>query len=293
MLLYHVWCDWRHVRTCLHYWTLINLVWLKCELRRWFSGTWDEWRVVIPCCWVMLAATASISVDVGWQGILHLAYYNKSFQLGNCIYSSAQLRNRIIEINIKWLLIFLPWGPESAALLLHYLPFLQIQWQELHWPHRKARRFWLLVSLAVCFSSYKRHQLLKSSIDYGWTGWAPSPDNFCFEVMPQLEAAGITVPNEVINDCDPGDKQYITNATALQSKPTRLSKMNTFNWLKLVDTSSYVGQVCALKNCSAFVGFLYSLLDSANDHSSPLVTTSMTAELISRRVAFWDSRLLG
>jgi len=36
--------------------------------------------------------------------------------------------------------------------------------------------------------------------------------------MPQLQAAGITVPNEVINDCDPGDKQFITNATALQSR---------------------------------------------------------------------------
>lgn len=36
--------------------------------------------------------------------------------------------------------------------------------------------------------------------------------------MPQLKAAGIEVPNEVINDCDPGDKQYIVNATGLQSK---------------------------------------------------------------------------
>lgn len=63
-------------------------------------------------------------------------------------------------------------------------------------------------------------QLLKVYIDYGWTGWVPSPDNFCFEVLPQLKAAGIDVPNEVINDCDPGDKQYITNATALQGKST-------------------------------------------------------------------------
>jgi tartrate-resistant acid phosphatase type 5 len=34
--------------------------------------------------------------------------------------------------------------------------------------------------------------------------------------MAQLESANITIPNEIINDCDPGDKQYITNATALQ-----------------------------------------------------------------------------
>lgn len=33
-----------------------------------------------------------------------------------------------------------------------------------------------------------------------------------------LVAAGITVPNEVVNDCDPSDKEYITNATALQRK---------------------------------------------------------------------------
>jgi hypothetical protein len=53
--------------------------------------------------------------------------------------------------------------------------------------------------------------------DYGWTGWIPSPDHFCLEVLPQLIAAGFTIPNEVTNDCDPGDKQYIGNATALQS----------------------------------------------------------------------------
>ncbi|KIM96351.1 hypothetical protein OIDMADRAFT_33011 [Oidiodendron maius Zn] len=87
--------------------------------------------------------------------------------------------------------------------------------------------------------------------DYGWTGWAPSPDNFCFEIMPQLEAAGITVPNEVINDCDPGDKQYITNATALQ-----------------MDTSSYVGQVCALKNCSAFLSVGDNFYDSGVDFTT-------------------------
>jgi tartrate-resistant acid phosphatase type 5 len=41
--------------------------------------------------------------------------------------------------------------------------------------------------------------MLISFSDYGWTGWVPSPDKFCYDVLPTLEAAGITVPNEVIN----------------------------------------------------------------------------------------------
>jgi tartrate-resistant acid phosphatase type 5 len=46
--------------------------------------------------------------------------------------------------------------------------------------------------------SVQIHTLIKYA-DYGWTGWIPSPDNFCFDVLPKLEAAGIAVPNEVIN----------------------------------------------------------------------------------------------
>lgn len=42
--------------------------------------------------------------------------------------------------------------------------------------------------------------------DYGWTGWVPSPDNFCFDVLPKLEAAGITVPNEVVNGKSPNSE---------------------------------------------------------------------------------------
>lgn len=53
-------------------------------------------------------------------------------------------------------------------------------------------------------------------------------------------------------DCDPGDKQYITNATALQSKSLE-NQTFTFAELVLVDTAAYVGQICAMKNCSAFV----------------------------------------
>ncbi|KIX99671.1 uncharacterized protein Z520_04306 [Fonsecaea multimorphosa CBS 102226] len=87
--------------------------------------------------------------------------------------------------------------------------------------------------------------------DYGWTGWVPSPDHFCLEVLPLLQSANITVPNEVINDCDPGDKSYITNATALQ-----------------LDTSAYVGQVCAVKNCSAFISVGDNFYDSGVDFST-------------------------
>ena len=87
--------------------------------------------------------------------------------------------------------------------------------------------------------------------DYGWTGWQPSPDHFCLEVLPLLESAGIATSNEVINDCDPGDKSFITNATALQ-----------------LDTSAYVGQVCAIKNCSAFISVGDNFYDSGVDFTT-------------------------
>jgi len=54
--------------------------------------------------------------------------------------------------------------------------------------------------------------------------------------MAKLQAANITIPNELVNDCDPGDKMYIVNATALQQ-----------------DTAQYIGQICTMKNCSAFI----------------------------------------
>ncbi|KAK9357737.1 Metallo-dependent phosphatase-like protein [Lipomyces starkeyi] len=87
--------------------------------------------------------------------------------------------------------------------------------------------------------------------DYGWTGWTPAPDHFCLEVLPALKAANITIPTEVQNDCDPGDKSYITNATALQT-----------------DTSAYVGQVCGMKNCSAFISVGDNFYDSGVDFTT-------------------------
>jgi hypothetical protein len=54
--------------------------------------------------------------------------------------------------------------------------------------------------------------------DFGWTGWRPAPLSFCNDVMPKLIAKNITIPREVQNDCDPGDRTYVANATALQGK---------------------------------------------------------------------------
>ncbi|KAK0343562.1 hypothetical protein LTR02_014387 [Friedmanniomyces endolithicus] len=87
--------------------------------------------------------------------------------------------------------------------------------------------------------------------DYGWAGWEPSPDDFCLKVLPYLESLGVHPPNEVRNDCDPGDKQYITNATQMQ-----------------MDTSAYVGQICAMKNCSAFISVGDNFYDSGVDFTT-------------------------
>ncbi len=87
--------------------------------------------------------------------------------------------------------------------------------------------------------------------DYGWAGWQPSPDDFCLKVLPYLESLGVHPPNEVRNDCDPGDKQYITNATQMQ-----------------MDTSAYVGQICAMKNCSAFISVGDNFYDSGVDFTT-------------------------
>ncbi|OJA14997.1 hypothetical protein AZE42_07805 [Rhizopogon vesiculosus] len=92
--------------------------------------------------------------------------------------------------------------------------------------------------------------------DYGWTGWTQSSPHFCLEVLPELQAAGLTIPNEVLNDYDPGDITYINNATALQTIPYK------------VDTSSYIGQVCIMKNCAAFVSVCDNFYDSGIDFTT-------------------------
>lgn len=69
--------------------------------------------------------------------------------------------------------------------------------------------------------------------------------------MANLWAHGITIPNELVNDCDPGDKTYILNATALQ-----------------MDTAQYIGQICTMKNCSAFISVGDNFYDSGVDFTT-------------------------
>jgi hypothetical protein len=52
--------------------------------------------------------------------------------------------------------------------------------------------------------------------DYGWFGFRPLPLHFCNEVLPNLKAAGIAIPREVQNDCDPGDRADAFNASIFQ-----------------------------------------------------------------------------
>jgi len=69
--------------------------------------------------------------------------------------------------------------------------------------------------------------------------------------MAVLQKAGITIPNELVNDCDPGDRSYSLNATALQ-----------------MDTAQYIGQICTLKNCSAFISVGDNFYDSGVDFTT-------------------------
>ncbi|KAJ5606243.1 hypothetical protein N7510_009024 [Penicillium lagena] len=84
--------------------------------------------------------------------------------------------------------------------------------------------------------------------DYGWTGWEPLPLSFCNEIMPKLIADGITIPREIQNDCDPGDRYDIRNATIEQKK-----------------TAQYIENVCLMKNCSAFISVGDNFYDSGVD----------------------------
>lgn len=65
------------------------------------------------------------------------------------------------------------------------------------------------------FYDRKTNQFL--SIDYGWTGWQPLPLEFCNNATAKLQAAGVDIPRDLQNDCDPGDRQAIINATIEES----------------------------------------------------------------------------
>ncbi|GAD91496.1 tartrate-resistant acid phosphatase type 5 precursor, putative [Paecilomyces variotii No. 5] len=114
-----------------------------------------------------------------------------------------------------------------------------------------------VAALAGIASSAQLPQALTVGVigDFGWTGWNPAPATFCSDIMPKLQAANITIPRELQNDCDPGDRTYINNATALQT-----------------DTASYIGQVCERKGCSAFVSVGDNFYDSGVDFTTGGVT---------------------
>lgn len=87
--------------------------------------------------------------------------------------------------------------------------------------------------------------------DYGWTGWKAAPIAFCDDVLPRLVAANVTIPTSVTNDCSSSDAASAKNATAFQSQ-----------------TAPYVGEVCARKNCSAFISVGDSFYDSGVDFTT-------------------------
>jgi hypothetical protein len=70
---------------------------------------------------------------------------------------------------------------------------------------------YLVAGADICF-----RLLISLFSDFGWTGWEPANEHFCNNVMPVLQAQNLTIPRSVQNDCDAGDRSYLTNATALQ-----------------------------------------------------------------------------
>ncbi|KAJ5489753.1 hypothetical protein N7539_004643 [Penicillium diatomitis] len=89
------------------------------------------------------------------------------------------------------------------------------------------------------------HMTLALLGDYGWTGWQPLPLEFCKNVLPKLQSAGVTVPKEIVNDCDPGDRLAIGNATIEERR-----------------TAKYIEKVCLKKDCAAFVSVGDNFYDS-------------------------------
>jgi hypothetical protein len=77
-------------------------------------------------------------------------------------------------------------------------------------------RFSFPIHIVGTFITHREIEEAKRCSDFGWTGWVPAPLSFCNNVMPRLQAANITIPREIQNDCDPGDRSDIGNATAFQ-----------------------------------------------------------------------------
>jgi hypothetical protein len=88
--------------------------------------------------------------------------------------------------------------------------------------------------------------------------------------MPHLIANNITIPREVQNDCDPGDRAAVSNATALQGRFQHQSskdKVRSTN-PRPADTAAYIGKVCEKKNCSAFLSVGDNFYDSGVDFTT-------------------------
>lgn len=89
--------------------------------------------------------------------------------------------------------------------------------------------------------------------------------------MPRLIANNITIPRELQNDCDAGDRGNIANATAEQSRFI-FTHLLPYEWALLTEwaaaTASYIGKVCAMKNCSAIVSVGDNFYSSAIDFTT-------------------------
>jgi hypothetical protein len=88
--------------------------------------------------------------------------------------------------------------------------------------------------------------------------------------MPRLIANNITIPREVQNDCDPGDRAAVSNATALQGRfqhQSSKAKVRSTN-PRPADTAAYIGKVCEKKNCSAFLSVGDNFYDSGVDFTT-------------------------
>jgi hypothetical protein len=140
--------------------------------------------------------------------------------------------------------------------------------------------------------------------DFGWTGWEPLPLEFCNDALPKLKTLNVSIPREIQNDCDAGDRSYITNATAFQSTYCYIIAAVTELTSCLEATAAFAGQVLLKKNAHAivrhlfypkslFFSYLFSLLLADDGSRSLLGTTSTTVGWPWTRMASSGSRKPG
>lgn len=96
--------------------------------------------------------------------------------------------------------------------------------------------------------------------------------------MPKLQADGVTIPRDLQNDCDPGDRDAISNATIEESKShickdqnqarnKALRKLSILTFFP-ARTAKYIEKICLMKNCSAFMSVGDNFYDSGVDFTS-------------------------